>query len=137
MNGNVLLVKKSLALLGPAACALALSWGCMLPLASKNLYQIDLSIKASRVEIEQKGTLLIFSVIPISEALDSKDVLIQLMEDEGCSDLKNIDIQYWNYSFYLVSWDKVRVIADCIKGTPARPVVPPVEPAKPPVPPAP
>ncbi len=133
MNG-IELLKKSLKRLGPVACCFALAWGCMLPLASKNLYQIDLSVKASRVEIEQKGTLLIVSMIPISEPLDSKDVLIQLMEDEGCSDLKNIDIQYWNYSFYIISWDKVRVIADCIKTAPARPVLPPVEPAKPPAP---
>jgi hypothetical protein len=136
MNANER-IKKSLVRLTPVASALVLSWGCMLPLASKNLYQIDLNVKASRVELEQKGTLFLLSMVPISEPLDSKDVLMQLMEDEGCSDLKNIDIQYWNYSFYVISWDKVRVIADCIKAAPARPVVPPVEPAKPPVPPAP
>ena len=104
--------------------------GCMLPLASKNYMRMDLSVKAPRVEIEQTGMMYLLSVLPLREPLDTKDVLLELMEEEECSDLKNIDIQYWNHSYYLLSWDKVRVIADCVKGpvtrpAPAQPVAPP------------
>ena len=88
---------------------------CMLPLANKTYLEHDPNVDAPRVTYENQGTVFLFSWIPTGKPLDIKTELAALKSKQSCRAMKNIDVQYFNYSFYIVGFDKVLIRADCIK----------------------
>lgn len=88
---------------------------CMLPLASKNFQAYEPNSKGDRVKHAKKGSLLILNVLPTGKSVDIKDELSRMKESYQCSTLKNIDTQFFNYSFYIVGWEKLVITADCEK----------------------
>ncbi|MBU44142.1 MAG: hypothetical protein CMN76_13045 [Spirochaetaceae bacterium] len=92
-----------------------LAGNCMLPVASKTFLEHDPDSRAPRIEYENQGTLLLFSMIPTEDPLDIKTELEAMRARHSCRELKNIDLQYFNHSFYIVGWGKLLIRADCEK----------------------
>ena len=107
-------------ILGAALLLAGLTGHCMFPLASKQFLAFNPEGKGTRIKHEKQGTALILSVIPLGDSLDLKAELEIFKKNYLCVNVENIDVQYFNHSFFLVSWDRMLIRADCVRaeGTP-------------------
>lgn len=75
----------------------------------------DKAEKTIREEVES-DLLLLFGMLPLSKkgTPDIKTVLADIQRKHGCESLRNVDIEYYNLSYIVVSKPKMVVTADCI-----------------------
>lgn len=87
----------------------------MVPLANRQMLEFNGETSVNRVSYDFQGAALLFSILPLDTPLDMKEKLDELKKLKGCNRLTNIDILYYNYTFLVVGFEKVRINADCIK----------------------
>jgi hypothetical protein len=94
-------------------------WNCMVPFSQKIMVlesRSDELKSVTRIEHEEKGDILLLGLIPLGETPDIKQVLIKTRLAYNCSDLKNVEIEYYNHFFLLISFPKMLISADCVAG---------------------
>ena len=94
---------------------LVLLSNCVVPFAGRQMIAYDPKTTATRIHHEKQGTLLLFGVLPIDSLLDMKKELELARTNNSCTDIKNIDISYYNQHYYIIGFEKLVVNADCVK----------------------
>ncbi len=92
--------------------------GCVVTHTNYNLMEFDKSMLGSKTQIVTKafnGSALILSLLPIGEEPDTKASLMELMTENKCTALKNIEIEFYQRSFILVGFPRTIISAHCIK----------------------
>lgn len=60
------------------------------------------------------GDLLIFGLIPVGPTPDIKEALLRTAVEYNCQELKNIELEYFNHSYILISFPRLLIQADCV-----------------------
>jgi hypothetical protein len=89
--------------------------GCMGVTSVKSIGNIDLKSTGNRVKKTILGPTIIFSSISLGDSIDSKEGLIELQRVSQCKDLKNIDIEFFNYNIIVIGYQKMILQADCVR----------------------
>lgn len=101
----------------PSMLALLFFLGCITPFSQKILLLESQSPAATgSVKIAHKisGDLLIFGLIPVGPTPDIKQALLRTAAEYNCQELKNIEMEYYNHSYLLVSFPRLLIQADCV-----------------------
>ena len=89
---------------------------CSLPYADKHFLNFDPAIKADRVKYEVMGPVLILK-IKTGESPSVIEALNATAKINSCTDLKNIDIEFFENYYYIIGFPKLLIQADCVKST--------------------
>ncbi|MCB1141319.1 MAG: hypothetical protein H7A24_14335 [Leptospiraceae bacterium] len=82
----------------------------------KSFDRYEANETSPRIRRTIHGPTVIFGSIPLGESIDTKIALTELKDLSKCSDLKNIDIEFFNYNYVFVGFQRMVVLADCVKG---------------------
>ncbi|MBE7412910.1 MAG: hypothetical protein L6Q54_13930 [Leptospiraceae bacterium] len=91
---------------------------CIVSHSNNNLIEYEWSSLDSKIQLVTKsynGNALILGMLPTGEEPDTKLALLDLMTENKCKDLKNIEIEFYQRNFILVGFPRMIISAQCLK----------------------